>query len=32
VLAAHIGAGEKPLTESAVRRIIRDEMNRRTGR
>lgn len=32
VLAAHIASDDKPLTESAVRRIIRDEMSRRTGR
>jgi uncharacterized protein (DUF4415 family) len=32
VLAAHVSADEKPLTEAAVRRIIRDEINRRTTR
>lgn len=30
-LAAQVGADEKPLTASAVRRIVREEITRRTG-
>jgi uncharacterized protein (DUF4415 family) len=28
-LAAHVNAGEKPLTASALRRIVREEISRR---